>query len=178
MQESHSYRAELAQYANELKARLRKQLWCDDSLSKAERIHFVGFLFVRKLIECKKVTDACAKSTARIHRNPIARAREVSDFSNDDLTKDLASGQWTEATIDVHQFADKFIHAWWIVPVQTRRGGLWSHVLTTDRKKNTELWMIPTQAVISVFHRFSREVINSLHARRDDIGRLTYWQAT
>ena len=178
MQESYPYRAELAQFAYDLRARRRKQLWRDDSLSKAERMHFVGFLFVRKLIECKKTTDACARSTARIHRSPITRAREVSDFSRGDLTKDLASVQWSEATIDVHQLADKFIHAWWIVPVQSRHGGLWGHVLTTDRKRNSELWMVPTETVVSVFQRFSRETIYHLHVKRDDIGRLKYWQAT
>ena len=178
MDESYPYRAELAQYANALRARLRKQLWRDDSLSKAERMHFVGFLFVRKLIEYRKVTDACAKSTATILRSPIMRAREVSDFARHDLEKDLASCRWTRTKIDVHQLADKFIHAWWIIPVQAHRGGLWGHALTTDRKRNSELWLVSTQTVISVFQRFSREVITSLHSGRDHNGRLTYWKAT
>lgn len=173
MQESYPYRIELARYAQELKARRRKQLWRDDSLAKAERMCFVGFLFVRKLIECKKVSDACARSSVRIRRSPINRTREVSDFRRDDLVKDFEFIKWTDSTIDVHQLADKIVHAWWIIPVQSHGGGLVGHILTTDRMRNSELWLVPTDAVIAVFQRFSREVTRSVRASRDDTGRLT-----
>ncbi|NII11552.1 hypothetical protein [Oleiagrimonas sp. C23AA] len=178
MQESSSYRNELSQYARDFEARRRKQLWRDDSLFKAERMLFVGFLFVRKLIECKKVTDACVRSSVTIQRSSLRRTREVSDFMRDDLLNDIDSAEWVESVVDVHQLADKIIHVWWIMPVQSSQGGLHGHIFTTDRKRNSELWLLPTEAVVSVFQRFSREVISSVHTRRDALGRLTYWQAT
>ncbi|BDU19433.1 hypothetical protein DYGSA30_08900 [Dyella sp. GSA-30] len=138
---------------------------------------FVGFLFVRKLIECKKVTDSCARSSAKVLRATIRRAREVSDFKRDDLFKDLDSAVWVDTKVDVHQLADKVIHAWWITPIQNEAGGLDGFIFTTDRQRNTELWWLEVNSVVEVYDRFATQVITEIRAARDESGRLTFWQA-
>ena len=177
MQESRPYREELSQYAKLFAARRKQQLWRDDSLAKVERALFVGFLFVRKLIEGKKVTDACARSSTTIGRAPIRRAHQVSDFQRDDLIDDLVCVEWTMGKVDVHQLADKVIHSWWILPARDEGSGLAGFIFTTDRQRNAELWFLPTNSVATVFRSFGRAAINSLHKRRDREGRLIYWEA-
>ena len=68
MRESWPYRTDLRTFARLLLAREKRQVWRDDSLAKVEKILFVGFLFIRKLIECNKVTDRCAKSSVSVLR--------------------------------------------------------------------------------------------------------------
>jgi hypothetical protein len=177
MQESLPYREELSRYATLFAARRKRQLWRDDSLARLERALFVGFLFVRKLIECRKVTDACARSSTTIGRAPINRARLVSDFQRDDLVDDLIHVEWTMGKVDVHQLADKVIHSWWILPARDEGRGLAGFIFTTDRQRNAELWFLPTDSVAKVFRTFGRAAINSLHKRRDPEGRLIYWEA-
>lgn len=178
MQESAPYRLELRQYAESLRVRQDRQVWRQDSLSKVERILFVGFFFVRRLIECRKVTDSCARSSVQLLRSTIDREREVSDFKRDDLFKDLDSTAWVTSRVDVHQLADKVMHAWWFVPVRGEEGrGLNGFILTTDRKRNAELWWLPIESVIEVFDRFADQSISELHVERSDTGKLTYWHA-
>jgi hypothetical protein len=177
MRESSPYRIELLQFAKDLRGRRHRQLWRDDRLAKAERMLFIGFLYVRKLIECKKVSDACARSSAKVLRAAINRKREVSDFMRDDLFDDLNEVEWTETKVNIHQLADKIIHAWWIHPVQGEEGGLDGFILTTDRQRNSELWLVPIGSIVDAFTRFSKEVVKEVRASRSDSGKLTYWQA-
>jgi hypothetical protein len=175
--ESWPYRSDLLAYAESFAARRRRQLWRDDSLSKAEKMLFVGFLFVRKLIECSKISDACARSSTEISRARIKRSREVSAFMRHDLLKDLEGVSWEPSKVDVHQLADKVIHAWWIIPISNDATGLDGFIFTTDRQRNSELWLLPTASVISVFRLFGRSAVRKVQAARDDHGRLTYWKA-
>jgi hypothetical protein len=177
MYESLPYRDELARYAKEFEKRRKRQMWRESSLAKAERTLFVGFLFVRKLIECKKVMDRCARSSAEIGRAPIKRTREVSDFQRDDLLDDLDNMEWTMTKVDVHQLADKVMHSWWILPMRDEGPGLAGYVFTTDRQRNSEIWFLPTNSVVDTFRRFSGAAIDSLHKKRDRQGRLIYWEA-
>lgn len=177
MQESWPYRVDLHWFARSFEARSKKQLWRADSLSKAEKMLFVGFFFVRKLIESQRVTDGCARSSTTIRRAAIQRKREVSAFMRDDLLKDLARADWLEQKVDVHQLADKIIHAWWIIPFQGEQSGLGGFISTTDRQRNAELWLLPISSIVEVFERFAGSTIRELRMARDENGRLTYWRA-
>lgn len=177
MQESRPYREELSHYAKLFAARRKRQLWREDSLARLERALFIGFLFVRKLIEGKKITDACARSSTTIGRAPINRARQVSDFQRDDLIDDLIHVEWTMGKVDVHQLADKVIHSWWILPARGEGAGIAGFIFTTDRQRNSELWFLPTESVAKVFRSFGRAAINNLHKKRDRDGRLIFWEA-
>lgn len=177
MHESWTYRSDLNAFARAFEAREKKQLWRDDSLSKAEKMLFVGFFFVRKLIECQKVTDQCAKSSIVVSRAKILRTREVSAFMRHDLVKDVNQVEWVEQKTDVHQLADKIIHTWWIIPFMNEPRGLGGFIYTTDKHRNSELWLLATSSIVEVFDRFARSEILSLEARRNENGRLTYWRA-
>ena len=178
MHDSWPYRKDLAEFAEDFEHRRTRQLWRKDSLAKAERMLFVGFLFVRKLIESRKVTDACARASIAVSRSSIVRDYEVSDFKRDDLEKDLLHAVWAESKVDVHQLADKVLHAWWLMPVQGAGAGLEGFILTTDRQRNTELWLLPTNSIVAVYKQFASGDINRLEMSRDNDGRLTYWRAT
>lgn len=177
MRESRPYRADLKTFAQSFAVRSRQQLWRDDSLSKAEKMLFVGFFFVRKLIECNKVTGRCAKSSATVSRGAISRSRDVSAFMRDDLLNDINQVQWSDRKVDVHQLADKVIHSWWIIPVGGEQSGLSGFIFTTDKHRNKELWLLPTSSIVEVFERFATSGVKQLHAKRDDIGSLTHWRA-
>jgi hypothetical protein len=177
MQQSWPYRNDLLSFAKSFERRGTCQLWREDSLAKAEKMLFVGFFLLRKLIECQKVTDQCAQSSVVIRRSAISRRLEVSAFNRDDLYADLDSAQWVESKVDVHQLADKVIHAWWIIPISDESSGLSGYIFTTDKHRNKELWCLPTSSVIEVFKRFGLSQITELHSKRNEGGRLTYWQA-
>jgi hypothetical protein len=177
MRESFSYRRDLEAYAASFRARKERQVWRDDSLTKAEKMLFVGFLIVRKLIECQKVTDKCASSSVELLRGPVRRTREVSGFLRDDLFDDLNNIAWSDATIDVHQLCDKVIHTWWIIPVQDGDSGLGGFMFTTDRKKNSGFWLLPALSIVEVFERFANSAVRTVSKQRDGLGRLTYWRA-
>jgi hypothetical protein len=178
MHDSWPYRREIAHFADDFERRQQRQIWRDASMAKAERMLFVGFLYVRKLIESRKVTDACARASVTISRSSIVRDYEVSDFKRDDIEKDLPHAAWIESKVDVHQLADKVLHAWWLIPVQGKSAGLEAFILTTDRQRNTELWRLPTSSIVAVYRQFANGSINRQEAARDDVGRLTYWSAT
>lgn len=153
MHDSWPYRKELADFAEDFERRRARQIWRDDSMAKAERMLFIGFLYVRKLIESRKVTDACARASVAISRSTIVRDYEVSDFKRDDLEKDLPHATWTESKVDVRQLADKVLHAWWLLPVQRNNAGLEGFILTTDRQRNTEFWQLPTNSIIGIYRK-------------------------
>ena len=177
MRESLPYKEDLVGFAKSFRRRRTFQRWADQSLSKAEKMLFVGCFFMRKLMECNKVTDECARSTATILRAAVRRTREISAFARDDLIDDLDAVEWERGTVDVHQVCDKVIHSWWIMPMHERKG-LGGFVMTTDRQKNKELWLVPTQTIVAMFERFGRNTVSRIHAKRDAGGRLTHWQAT
>lgn len=177
MQESWPYKRDLLRFASEFQRRATHQIWRDSSLWKAEQLLFVGFYFVRKLIENRKVTDGCARRSILIQSAKLSRDREVSDFMRYDLEKDLETAEFTDVKVDVSQLCDKIIHVWWCTPIQRVQGGLAGYIFTTDRKKNAELWLLPTESIVDVFTSFGRNEIRSLRKMRDADGRLTFWQA-
>ena len=178
MQDSWPYRKELTDFADAFERRQTRQIWRDDSMAKAERMLFVRFLYVRKLIESKKVTDKCARGSVAISRASIVRNYEVSDFKREDLEKDLPHAVWIESKVDVHQLADKVLHAWWLLPVQGESAGLEAFIFTTDRQRNSEMWQLPTSSIVTVYRQFAAGSIDRLEIARDAVGRLTYWKAT
>ena len=177
MHESWPYKRDLLIFAASFRQRIGRQVWRDSSLEKAEKILFVGFYFVRKLIENRKVTDACIRNSVAIQRAFIRRSRQVSDFMRHDLEKDLQNAEFVETKVDVNQLCDKVVHAWWCIPIQGEDGGLAGYVLTTDKKKNAEFWFVPSESIVEVFTRFAESDIKSLKKKRDDNGRLVYWRA-
>jgi hypothetical protein len=177
MRESYPYKRDLIEFAASFRRRRKLQRWTDPSLSKAEKMLYIGFLFIRRLIECNKVTDACARSNAVIKRATIQRTREVSAFLRDGLIDDIDNVNWTLAKVDIQQLSEKVLHTWWLLPVQ-ERSGLDGFILTTDRLRNKELWLVPTTTIIKAFATFGRNDVRQIHARRDPHGRLTYWRAT
>jgi hypothetical protein len=177
MDESWPYKRDLLNFAADFQRRASRQIWRSNSIEKAEKMFFVGFYFVRKLIENRKVTDVCSRSNATIGRAVLRRTREVSDFKRYDLEKDLRTEDFAEGKVDVNQLCDKVVHTWWCVPVQAQTGGLAGYILTTDKKRNTELWSVPIESIVSVFTRFGQDDITSLRMQRDNNGRLTFWQA-
>lgn len=147
---------------------------------------FVGFFFVRKLIESDKVTDKCARSSVAMLRRPILRSRQVSSFSRHDLRKDLENdGDWLTSRVAVRQVCDEVIHAWWITELRNEGGGLEAYIFTTDRKNNPdrkkktpgELLWLPVSSVVETFKRFAYSEITKLQMKRSDTGELTYRRA-
>jgi hypothetical protein len=165
MYESWSYRRDLFAFADDFRRRTSRQIWRESSIKKAEKMLFVGFYFVKKLIENRKVSDVCARSSAMIGRATLKRTREVSDFMRHDLEKDLHSVEFTDAKVDVSQLCDMIVHAWWSIPVQNESGGLAGFILTSDKRKNKELWSVPSHSIVDVFTRFGKSSISSLLKR-------------
>src|SRR5579862_7284624 len=99
MNESWTYTNDLLRFAEAFRKRQRRQMWRETSLSSAEKMLFVGFFFVRKLIECNKVRDECARMSFLILRGPITRKHKVSDFSRWDMVDDVDELEWNDSRV-------------------------------------------------------------------------------
>jgi hypothetical protein len=176
MRESTPYKTELRASARLLAARARRQVWRNDSLCKAEKMVFIGFFIIRKLIECRKVTDRCARESVEIQRGAMNRSRVVSDFLRDDLYDDLDHVRWSGSKIDVRQLADKVIHAWWIAPTAMGEG-LGGFIFTTDQSRSKELLFLSSSATVQVFETFANDEVAYIQAERNDVGELRYRKA-
>lgn len=61
--------------------------------------------------------------------------------------------------------------------MQSEIDGLAGYILTTDKKKNAELWFVPTKSIVDAFTCFAKSDIASVKKARNENGRLTYWSA-
>jgi hypothetical protein len=167
MLECSLYKKELALFALSFRERATKQPWRDYSLAKAERMLFVGFLYVRKLIESLKVSDVCARSSVAILRTPHTKTPEASGSSRYDLVKSLETVAWARDRVDIHHLSGKVLQASPTIPVQDDARGLAGFMFATERHGNPELWLVPTPAIADAFERIAESSAGT-HAAAGD----------
>jgi hypothetical protein len=61
MIESYYWKRHLLNAARKLELRMRQRVWRDSSITLFERELMIVFFCIRKLIEAKKLTDACER---------------------------------------------------------------------------------------------------------------------
>ena len=174
MYESRYYKDDLLKYAKDFEKRLSKQVWREDSLCKAEKHLFVGFYFVRKLLESLKISTKTKKLSVRIFRGKISPDQEISNFNRHKVMFYISEANWVESKVSVDQVCDKVVHSWVNYPISKDDGGLAGFIMTTDRYRNKEMWEIPTESIIEVFNTFGSDYPTESHMKRDESGKITF----
>lgn len=177
MIESYYYKEDLLKYAADFEGRENKQLWREDSLAKAEKQFFIGALFVRKLLESIKITTACKKTSYVIYRGKIEPKQKISDFMRHKVMDYIDSAEWKKEKVAVVQICDKVIHSYVNYPCENERGGLDGFILTTDKYRNKEIWMVPTSTLASMFNRFGSDYPTKARMERNLDGEITYYHS-
>ena len=176
MQESYHYKNDLLNFASDLKRRLKRQIWRQDSLNKAEKIIFTGFYYVRKLIESIKVTDGCKKSSHVLYVLSVQSDTPTTNWDRWDILDHIRYEEMVKKKMDVSQICDKVIHAWWNMFCQSENGGLEAIMITTDRMREREVWWLPASTIIEVFNQFGNNWPTKITAKRNECGQLVYWK--
>ena len=177
MIESCYYKEDLLKFANDFKRREDKQLWRENSLAKAEKQFFVGALFVRKLLESVKITDACKKTSYIIHRGKFEPKQKINDFLRPKVMDYIESAEWKAEKVAVIQICDKVIHSYVNYPCENKDGGLDGFILTTDKLRNKEIWKVPVSTLVSMFNRFGNDYPTGVEMKRNRSGDITYFRS-
>ncbi len=175
MIESSYYKNDLLKYSDSFSRRKIKQSSRSDSLQKAEKYFFVGFYFVRKLIETIKITDSCKKISAEIIRYKINPEFEINNFSRYKAFDYIDEKNSITFKIDVKQICDKVIHSYLNLILCNDNNGLEGFLLTTDKYKNTDIWLIPVDSIIYIFQTFGNNYPRKYCTERNEDGKLVYW---
>ncbi len=152
-----------------------EQEWDEESLAETEKMIYIGFLFVRKLMESLKVTDSCKKSSGLVGRAKINPETEVTDFIREKAFDYIDQNTWKMEKVTAQELCDKIIHSFVFSPVQNEEdGGLAGFLYTSDRKKNSEVYLMPTETAIKIFQKFGNDYPQKIDMERDENGKIIY----
>jgi len=154
--ESHYWKDDLKKMAAVLRRKIHQRRWPDSSLARFEQTVTLGFYCVRKLVESKKVSDGL------IHgKYPLIvfhSAGEPIHFMNwhkvDELY-DLENGK--DISRDLHFIYNLIIHSYVFSPFFDERGKLAGALVTSDRFKNKELYLVGIEQMIEIFDKVGRD---------------------
>lgn len=109
MMESYYWKAQIRRKAMSLERRRLGRRWPSRSIDFFERELMIGFFCVRKLIESKKLTDACTKHTICALKYPLkGKITGLHDFVEFDHLYDLSLGD--KCNFNVEFVANLLIH--------------------------------------------------------------------
>jgi len=169
MIESYYWKHKLLDAARKLERRRAQKAWSIRSIVLFERELMLTFFCIRKLIEVKKLTDACERNRIVAHRFPNRGGR--SDFmSLIEFHKvyDMSSGDRMNLTIGF--VSNQLIHSYFIFAVFSRRhrlNGVW---VTSDFERCKALYRIPLDSLVAAIRAVAADQIRRLrmkHGRYD-----------
>lgn len=169
MIDSYYWKRHLLNAARKLELRARQRAWSARSIDLLERELMIAFFCIRKLIEAKKLTDACErqKIVVRRFRNRGGRS-DLMSLVEFEKVYELSSGDKKELTIGF--LANQLIHSYFIFPAFSRRNRLNGIWVTSDFERYKALYHIPTSSLISAIRHVGRDQIRKLtwkHGRYD-----------
>lgn len=169
MIESYYWKQKLLEAARKLERRRLQKTWATRSIVLFERELMLVFFCIRKLIEAKKLTDACDRRTIRVHRFPNLGGRsDLSSFIEFDKVYDMSSGKEKDLTIGF--VSNQLIHSYLIFPAFSRRhrlNGVW---VTSDFERYRAVYRVPIASLVSAIRHVATDQIRGLtmkHGRLD-----------
>jgi hypothetical protein len=167
--ESWYWRTDLKKFADSLRWRQNQIRWPDPSLARCEQTIMVGFFYVRKLIESRKLSrdfadrqvKATSYPTMGKHIHLLNFRRDVDKLFNLDAPK--------QTSIKVEDLANQLIHSYVFYLLMTEEGGLDGILVASDRIRNKELLQVSSVEIIKIFDLAAKgEVDKAISMRYDD----------
>ena len=169
MIESYYWKQKLLEAVRKLEHRKLQKTWAIRSIVLFERELMLVFFCIRKLIEAKKLTDACERRKIQVHRFPNRGGRsDLMSLVEFEKVYDMSSGNRKNLTIGF--VSNQLIHSYFIFPAFSRRhrlNGIW---VTSDFERYKALYRIPISSLVSAIRYVAADQISRCtwkHGRHD-----------
>lgn len=169
MIESYYWKQKLRRAAADFERRKRQSNWSIRSIVLFERELMIAFFCIRKLIEARKLTDACESHKIRAlqfqNRGGRTDLLSLTEFYN---VYDMPGGH--QKDISIGFVSNQFIHSYFIFPAFSRRRRLAGVWVTSDFERYKALYRIPITPLVNAIRRVANDQITELrwkHGARD-----------
>lgn len=128
----------------------------DEEVAQVERDIFIGFYSVRKLLEAPaKINDKTRSLSLTLRKHPnLKHVTWCNNHRLDELYDLSESGQEVR---DVLFVCGRIIHSFVFAPCQSEDGGLYGAFFSSDRDKDSCLYFISIDEVISLFRQVGND---------------------
>jgi hypothetical protein len=149
--ESWYWRADLTKFALSLRNRASQKRWPDAANARCEQTIMVGFFYVRKLIESRKLSRDLADRQFKVTSYP-AKGRHIHYLNyHRDLDELFDMGAPKQVSMTIEDLANQLIHSYIFCLLTEAAGGLRGVLVASDRIRNCELLEISTKDIIKIF---------------------------
>jgi hypothetical protein len=149
--ESWYWRTDLKKFAESLRKRQKQKRWPDPSLARCEQTIMVGFFYVRKLIESRKLSRDFADRQVKATTYPTkGKHIHLMNLRHDvDGLFDLDAPKQT--TMKIEDLANQLIHSYIFYLMMTEEGPLNGIMVASDRIRTEDLLRVSSLDIIRIF---------------------------
>jgi hypothetical protein len=149
--ESWYWRKDLRKFADSLRKRTKQTRWPDAALARCEQTVMVGFFYVRKLIESRKLSRDFAVRQIPVISYP-ARGKHIHLMNvHRGLNELFDLDAPMKGSIKVEDLANQLIHSYIFYLFTEEDGPLRGILVASDRIRNRELFEISAGDLVSIF---------------------------
>jgi len=154
--ESWYWKQPLLEVADRLESFKASQDLSEDQVAQVERDIFIGFYSVRKPFEAPtKITDKTRSLSLILQKHP--NLKPVTWRNNHKLDELYDITKSNKETRDVLFVCGRIIHSFVFSPCESESGGLYGAFFSSDRDKDSHLYFISIDQVISLFSQVGND---------------------
>lgn len=148
--ESSYWKEDLLRHAAALRKRTLQHRWPERSFARLEQTVMLGFYFIRKLLEAKKLTiDVSEKQLPVIIFPSLGKPVTLLSWHHLDRLYDFDHPN--EKKRSIQWLCNQVVHSYVFTPTFAEPSGLAGLLLNSDRTRNKALYLINIEDVISLF---------------------------
>jgi hypothetical protein len=156
-------------FASSLRKRASQKRWSDSSLCRCEQLIMVGFFYVRKLIDSRKLSRDFAERQFKLRAYPSTGKHVHLMNVHHDLDEFFDMETRRHKTLKIEQIANQVIHSYIFYLVTEKSGPLQGIVVASDIVRDRELLELSLSGVIKIFELAGRgEDDKAITLRYDD----------
>jgi hypothetical protein len=156
--ESNYWKKDLLRSAKKItQFRCTKEMISEMTLFKIEKILFVGFYIIRKLIESNKLTFKTRDSL--VHFKIFKNIKKVDQLNWHNIEKLYNLHSWKRASLPIKMICNQFIHSYVFVPCINQSGSLIGLFVCSDYKRSKQLFYITSKNIIKLFKTVGEDEI-------------------
>jgi len=163
IRESSYWKDDLIKLANKLERRLVQTRWGEKNLYTVEKDIFLGFYYVRKLIESKKISDSLKKKSYEVKEFPYRGSPEsiINHFKETDYDFSMAK----TSKITIIQLCNQFIHSYYFFPFLPNGKNLIGFLFCSDHKRTSCIYLITLFDVVDIYRTIGSNYPRNMHTR-------------
>jgi|CXWL01.1.fsa_nt_gi hypothetical protein len=150
--ESHFWKEDLVRLARQLQKRRKQRRWPERSLAKLEKEVFIGFYGIRKLLEARKLSDRLSKKRIAAEAFRFTGARQITIYNwNSKFADAYDFENPAKINMSLEFICNQVVHSYVFKEVFDEGGALAGIFISSDRKRNENLYYISLPELIKVF---------------------------